>query len=443
MAADVSSQKPAGPATRPEVIPFRDAHRWIQPWYIAYAILGALVSGAAIILIPVVIVDNGGSPIQIGAAVALLNLGMLFAPFWGWFADRFRDYRGVFFGGFLLIAAGFALLAALHGPIAWYTGPLLIGFGAGASNTVAGLFVVEFTPEAEWAHRISWLQTFNALGVIAGTAFGGLLRPQMGLIASALLVLPALLVGRWGLPVPGSDKHLLRFGEFAPEHHASVVRRFEPLACSVMMRLFRARFSDATAIPATLCTPFGLLLISWFLFSLAVSAFSTLYPVLMRSQFHLSVAHASMLLSVATALSIPLYNYAGRVTTQRNPAHILALGVGVRSIVLLALGLLGLFRVPSAILPAILLFAAFQGIWPVISVASNDLAAELAPFGKGAAMGLFNAAAAVAAAVGAIAGGAMADRFGYSSASLLAAAGAALALTVITRVRVSPPPATA
>ncbi len=443
MASNVSSQNPAAAAARAAVIPFREVRRWIQPWYVAYAILGSLVSGAAIILIPVVIVDHGGSAIQIGAAVALLNFGMLFAPFWGWLADRFKDYRAIFFGGFLLIASGFALLAALHGPRAWFTSPFLIGLGAGASNTVAGLFVVEFTPEDEWAHRISWLQTFNALGVITGTAFGGLLRPQMGLVAAALLVLPALLVGGWGLPVPGGRKHLLRFDELTPEHHATVVRRFEPLACTVMVRLFRARFRDAATVPAALCTPFGLLLISWFLFSLAVSAFSTLYPVLMRSQFHLSVAHASMLLSVATALSLPLYNYAGRITTQRNPARVLAVGVAVRFFVLLALGLLGLFRVPSAILPAILLFAAFQGIWPVISVASNDLAAELAPFGKGAAMGLFNAAAAVASAAGAIAGGAMADRFGYSSASLLAAAGAALALTVISRVRVIPSPAAA
>jgi len=52
----------------------------------------------------------------------------------------------------------------------------------------------------------------------------------------------------------------------------------------------------------------------------------------------------------------------------------------------------------------------------------------LAPFGKGAALGLFNAAAAIASAGGAIAGGAVAERFGYPSASLFAACGTAVAL---------------
>jgi len=33
------------------VIPVRHLGRWIEPWYVAYAILGALASGSAVILI--------------------------------------------------------------------------------------------------------------------------------------------------------------------------------------------------------------------------------------------------------------------------------------------------------------------------------------------------------------------------------------------------------
>jgi hypothetical protein len=36
-------------------------YRWIEPWYLAYAILGALASGLAVILIPVVVTNSGGS----------------------------------------------------------------------------------------------------------------------------------------------------------------------------------------------------------------------------------------------------------------------------------------------------------------------------------------------------------------------------------------------
>jgi hypothetical protein len=36
-------------------------HHWIEPWYLAYAILGALASGLAAILIPLVVTNSGGS----------------------------------------------------------------------------------------------------------------------------------------------------------------------------------------------------------------------------------------------------------------------------------------------------------------------------------------------------------------------------------------------
>ena len=85
-----------------------------------------------------------------------------------------------------------------------------------------------------------------------------------------------------------------------------------------------------------------------------------------------------------------------------------------------------------AILPVIVLFGVYQGIWPLLSVASNDLAAGLAPFGEGAAMGLFNAVAAIASAVGAIVGGKVADKFGYPAVSIFAALGALLALACVT-----------
>ena len=50
-------------------------------------------------------------------------------------------------------------------------------------------------------------------------------------------------------------------------------------------------------------------------------------------------------------------------------------------------------------------------------------------------MGLFNAAAAAASALGAITGGAVADRFGYESVNVFAAAGALLSLLCVLPLR--------
>ena len=430
-----ATPSPSVPAPVPAVIPLRGGTRWIEPWYVAYAILGALVAGAAVILIPLAVVNNGGSATQIGTAIAAQNFGALFAPAWGWFSDRFKDYRPVFFGGFLLIAGGFLLLALVPSAGAWLGGSFLIGFGTGASNTVASLFVVEFTPAYEWGQRISWLQTFNAMGAVLGMAGAGLLRPQLGMEAAALLVVPALIVGGWGLPVPGGPFHRPHFRIFSRADAAGMVRRIEPLTGSVIGRLHSFHLIDLKVVGASLKTPFGTFLAGWFLFSLAISSFSSLYPVLMRTEFSFTVTRSSFLLSAATALSIPLYNFAGRLTTRRGPVAVLRIGLAVRFAALGGLGLLGFFKLASPALPVILLFGSFQGIWPLLSVASNDLSAALAPFGKGAAMGLFNAAGAIASAAGAIAGGAMADRFGYFSASLLAAVGTAAAFACICRLR--------
>ena len=366
---------------------------------------------------------------------AALNFGALFAPFWGWISDRSRAYRSVFFSGFLLIALGFLGFALMKGRGVWLAGSFLIGFGTGASNTVASLFVVEFTPAAEWSRRISWLQTFNAIGCVLGVAGAGLLRPQLGMLASAFLVVPALIVGGIGLPVPGGPFHMPTL-EVERAQLARLVRRVESVSSFVITHLHSFHFRDLKALRAAFMTGFSVLLASWFFFSLAVSAFFSLYPVLMLKSFGMAVAKSAFLMSVATALSIPLYNIAGSLATRRGPALVLCIGIAVRMIALAGLGLLGLFRLPfSPVLAAMVFYGAFQAIWPLLSVASNDMSAALAPFSEGTAMGLFNAAAAIASASGAIIGGAMADRFGYPSASLLAAAIIAIAFVLVLRLR--------
>jgi MFS family permease len=407
--------------------------RWIEPWYGAYAILGALASGLAVISIPLVVTTSGGSATEIGTTIAAQNIGALFAPFWGTVADRTRAYRVVFFLGFILIGLGFLGLSVLHGLSAWVACAFLLGFGTGASNTVATLFVVEFTPKEEWSQRISWLQTFNALGSVVGMALAGLLAPRLGTLLAALLVVPAIILGGRGLPVPRGRFHMPY-----PHLHLSelthLLHRSGPNAASVVAYLHRPRLSDIAALRGALSSGFGLFMLSWFLFSLAVSSFGSLYPVLMEKSFNISVAQSALLMSIATAVSIPLYNFAGRLVGRRGPANVLGIGIGGRMLGLAGLAVVGFLHVSWAILPVIILFGVYQGIWPLLSVASNDLAAGLAPFGEGAAMGLFNAVAAIASAVGAVVGGKVADMFGYPAVSLFAAVGALLALACVVRL---------
>jgi MFS family permease len=428
----------------PDTVPLSSDHeviavhgnigRWIEPWYGAYAILGALASGLAVISIPLAVIAGGGSAVQIGGTIAAQNLGALFAPFWGTVADRSRAYRVVFFAGFILIGLGFLGFTMLRGMPAWFGGAFLIGFGTGASNTVASLFVVEFAPKNEWSQRISWMQTFNALGSVVGMAVAGLLAPRIGTLIAAFLVIPAIILGGRGLPVPGGRFHLPRPHLSGAEMRA-ILRHAGPNGASVIAHLHRPRLAEFRAIGGALSSGFGLFLACWFLFSLAVSSFGSLYPVLMEKSFGVNVAQSALLMSIATGVSIPLYNLAGRLASRRGPAAVLGIGIGGRMVGLAGLAVVAFLHPGAAFLPVIILFGLYQVIWPLLSVASNELAAGLAPFGEGAAMGLFNAVAAIASAFGAIIGGKVADVFGYPAVSLFAAAVALAALACVAALR--------
>jgi predicted MFS family arabinose efflux permease len=148
----------------------------------------------------------------------------------------------------------------------------------------------------------------------------------------------------------------------------------------------------------------------------------------MTKSFGIAVTTSSLLMSVATAASIPLYNLAGRLATRHRPGPVLAIGIAGRIVALAGLALVAYTQPSFALVPVLLIYGLFQGIWPLLGVAANDLAADLAPFGEGTAMGLFNAAAAIASALGAVVGGVVADLFGFTSVPVLAAIGASIAL---------------
>lgn len=413
-------------ASSAPVIPTAEPHRWIAPWFGAYAILGASASGLAPLLVPLEISRSGGSASLIGLSVAVQNLGALTAPAWGALADHAKAYRPVFFSGFLLIAAGFALFTGLQGAGVWIGASFLVGLGSAASNTVASLFIVEFNPRAEWHRRISWLQTFNAGGTALGMAAAGYLAPSLGLGLAAGLSLIGLGVGHIGLPKPVHD---LPTQHVPDEKVGQLVRQGGPSAATLHQH--RWGIADCQQVIGWLKSPFGLFLGGWAAFSFAASAVGTFYPVLMRDGFDVSTQRSAMLISVVYAITIPLYNLAGRLNERHGPSALLRIGYIARGGVLLLLGALA-FAAPNPIV-AMVLYALFQGVWPLISVSSSDLAATLAPFGEGPAIGLFTAVGAVGSALGSVAAGAIVDSAGYGVMLLAGAAAFLIAAFTIRR----------
>lgn len=67
--------------------------RWVEPWYLSYAILGCTMGGMFPILIPLLALKHFSSACQVGLVMAAFNLGGLMAPIWGSIADRYGIHR--------------------------------------------------------------------------------------------------------------------------------------------------------------------------------------------------------------------------------------------------------------------------------------------------------------------------------------------------------------
>ena len=66
--------------------------RWVEPWYLTYALQGAVIAGLLPILLPLA-ASHAGNAASIGLVMAGLSLGGLTAPLWGSLADRYRLHR--------------------------------------------------------------------------------------------------------------------------------------------------------------------------------------------------------------------------------------------------------------------------------------------------------------------------------------------------------------
>ena len=82
--------------------------RWVEPWYMAYGLLGATLGGLVPILLPLA-VGGAGDALDVGVVMAAFHLGGLAAPLWGGLADRYGGQRGLAISG--LLGTALAMLA--------------------------------------------------------------------------------------------------------------------------------------------------------------------------------------------------------------------------------------------------------------------------------------------------------------------------------------------
>lgn len=144
-------------------------------------------------------------------------------------------------------------------------------------------------------------------------------------------------------------------------------------------------------------------------------------------------AHASATIyAVAAALSIGLYVLASRLATRFGARHVYRAGLALRiaGFILLLVPFFTSMADNGGMQWGAVGFLLIVLAWPLLSVSGTDLAARLTPFSEGEAVGLLNAALALATAIGTILSGPLIHRWGYETIPLTALAGLAISLAL-------------
>ncbi len=393
--------------------------RWIETWYLAYALLGVAAAGMIPILIPIA-VARSGSVGQVGLVVAVISLGGLTAPLWGTLADRYRLHRWLLAGGLLAATLGLALFPLAHSLGAWVGLAFLQGAGVTGSATVANLFVIEAHPKGEWDERIGWLQSFYGVGQVVGLLLAGFLAQAilgLSLTIAAAFTLAGALLGWLTTKTPPRPAEI-RPALLHPARHSE-------WAFGSPQRHYHMGWLKALS---NLGGPFGAFLLVWLIaFSGSATLFS-LYPLVMANTFNINPGISSAGFAVAAALGLVLYTPAGVWSERMGAGRVITIGLAIRLAAFVALIGLGLSGFAARGWLALACFAAIVLAWSLLSVSSTALTASLSPAGQGEALGLYNAVTALAGVVGAGLGGWIAGALGYGMVSVVAAAGVGVGL---------------
>jgi len=383
--------------------------KWIEGWYISYALLGLAAAGLMPILLPLLVGRTSGA-MDIGLVMSAFSLGGLTAPIWGGLADRYHVHQRLLIGGLLGTALGAAIFPFALSLSHRIGLALLSGIGLASASTVANLFIVEVHPESEWDARIGWLQTFYGGGQVIGLVLAGLIgqrRPEFGLwLAGGIgvaAIMPAVIGTRQKPGVLPQRRPVLA----RPAHHAEwPVGSPQHLYHHLSMQGLRTFF-------APFRTSFGLFLIAWLLSFSGGAAFFSFYPVLMQKVYGVLPGLSSTGYALAAGLGLILYSPAATWSLKRGPLPVLRDALVLRIAAFLVLTVLAISPFTGRGWLAMLFFLFVVLAWSLLSVSSTALVASLSPGNEGEGMGLFNAVTALSGVIGAVLGGWAANLWGY------------------------------
>jgi MFS family permease len=376
-----------------------------------YACLGIVQGGMLPLLLPL----SAGGSTHAGAIVGVMNLAGVTAPLWGHLADRWRLHRQVLLAGTLAALVALLFIPMQLGMPLKTMFAAVLGIGFAAANTVANMFIVEVRPPDEWDARIGALQALSGVGQVLGLLLAGLIGGRYALaygVAAALVAasVPLALLTLHGIQVPIRRDAAAAHPPIGGEGWSSSPQRMFHIST----------WGGLRALLNELEMPFARLMLVWFVAFIAISAVLTMLPLALIREFGVSTELPATTYAFAAAGSLATYPLVAKVSKQHGARPVLQAGFTARTA---AIGVLAVaFLSPAGGVPLALAgFVVLVLAWPLLGVSGTALAAQLAPGEKGEALGLFNAASALAGAVGAFVGGWAMSAFGYGMVCAVAA----------------------
>lgn len=407
--------------------------RYTRPWFIAYLLLGIVTAGMVPVLLPLMVMSESRELSSVAYVMGAYDVGLLTSPLWGLIAERYKLYRNLFLGGFLVSAAAVAVFPAMKSPGEWMLAAFALGAGSSAAATVASLFIVDFHPQDEWNPRIGMLQSFNGTGQVFGFLLAGIFSHgsfSTGLWLAAALLVTALTFSRMGLPIGRNPRPAGPYPQHILNLRALAVFPHINLPSGIEFHFHGLNMSGIRRLPSIFGTPFARFLLSWFMLALGVAGFFTFFPLMLVQGYGLNSHFSSLIYAGVSAVGIALFILASRWEARFGSGRVYQSGLYVRLVGFILLLVPLVFPLSHSIVCGAIGFALITIAWPALSVAGTGLAAQLSPFSEGAAMGLFNAALALATVIGAFASGPLIAAFGYQALALSGLVGIGFAIVL-------------
>lgn len=430
--------------------------RWLYAWA-----LGAVAFGGASLLVPLYVVQLGGTAVDLGILAA--SAALVAAPgaiAFGRLGNRVDQRRTLVLGTLAVVAGVLAALPLLGSVLAVIVANALLWLMVSSVPPVLTMLVVDDAPESAWTERIGRLNKYQGYGWAGGLVLGTVWPLVGSRLLAPTAVTPALfwvLAGCAGVSVVGAAASLPRSD---PATHVTGERRVRKVARALSNsrrgvkgatfvfspnRLYwTTRGIDPRRLLARLDRALAIYLTAALLFFTGSAAFWAPLPLFFTGIAFDSGQIFALYLASSVASAV-LYEAAGRLAARMDVRLLQSGALTARGLLFPAVALVaGLSAATVGLGAAGVGLAAIGATWAVIAVVGTTIVTRLAPPGiRGEVLGVHTALGAVAGGVGAILGG-WAATFGYTVAFGLAGglvllgAGLVFALRVVAQTPVRP-----